>query len=92
MKRSVRLVLVAGAVGVIAGCAQGRYEPILSTAAPAPTAKQWEFTCFPCGFPEGVGGDVPSRDNKLMPLGMSQVNAGWYSSALLELGNVTVLP
>ena len=44
MKRSVRLVLVAGAVGVIAGCAQGRYEPILSTAPPAPTAKQWEFT------------------------------------------------
>ena len=43
INRSVRLTLVTGVVAAIAGCVQGRYEPILSTAAPAPTTNRWEF-------------------------------------------------
>jgi hypothetical protein len=44
INRGARLGLLAGTVIAVVGCSQGRYEPILSTAAPAPAAKRWEFT------------------------------------------------
>lgn len=34
---------MAGAVVVVAGCIQSRYEPIESAGAPAPIAKRWVF-------------------------------------------------
>ncbi len=42
MSRRIQSLLIVGALGLLAGCAQQRYEPITYTAA-AP-AEQWTFT------------------------------------------------
>ena len=41
MNSKIKVLLVAGVLGLLAGCAQQRYEPVIYTAA-AP-AEQWSF-------------------------------------------------